>query len=129
MPPAVSDADAAGALALAPPPVEAGGVEGAALLADGLAPPLHAETTIAITANGAARRRNDCFVVKSDLLWSGVTGIRKDVAPRERSPARSDLLLLRSRSSWRRPIRRVAPAGQSRAFHRRQRASVKSVNE
>src|SRR5689334_5130874 len=75
MPPAVSDADAAGALA--PPPVEAAGVDGAALLGEGLAPPLHAETTIAMTANGAARRRNDCFVVKSDLLWSwGVTGIR-----------------------------------------------------
>jgi hypothetical protein len=68
--PAVADDDAAGALA--PPPVEAAGCDAAALLAEGLEPPLHAETTIAITANGAARRRNDCLLVKSEsplVLW------------------------------------------------------------
>ena len=34
------------------------------------APVVQAPTTIATIANGTAPRRNECFVVNADLLWS-----------------------------------------------------------
>jgi hypothetical protein len=68
MPPAACEAGAE-AGALAPPPLEAAGWDA---LGDGVAPPEQAATTIALIANGAASRRNDCFVVKSNSPLVGM---------------------------------------------------------
>jgi hypothetical protein len=58
------------------PPLDAAGCDAAALeLGDGVLAPLHADTTIATTANGAARRKNVCFLVNVDSPLIVVTGI------------------------------------------------------
>ena len=64
MPPEEAPVD--GAVEL--PPVEAAGWDAGALLGDAAPPLVHAAATIATIANGAATRKNECFLVNVSLL-------------------------------------------------------------
>jgi hypothetical protein len=90
----------------AEPPLEAAGCDAAVLeLGVGVAPPLHADATIATAASGPARRRKVCFVVNVDSPLIVVTGIAgRDAAGsgrrRDQVSSCGDRTL-----SWRRPVR------------------------
>jgi hypothetical protein len=62
--------------AVDPPALDAAGCEAAVLeLGVGVAPPPHADATIAMAANGPARRMSVCFVVNVASPLNVVTGI------------------------------------------------------
>jgi len=121
---AAADAGADAAAEL-PLPVDAlAACEAAALDGEAAPPPVQADATIANIASGAATRRNECFVVKLDLLWVVMTLLPRDSGGRTR--ADTDAILTPPTAIARvvTAVREPSAPGRSRAFHRRrERAS------
>jgi hypothetical protein len=87
-PDAACDPAASDGLAPVEAASDAAACDAAALLGDDAPPDVQADATIASIASGVAIRRNECFVVKSDLL--GREDIPQgNVAPPARTPTRS----------------------------------------